>query len=142
MKIARLDNLARQDDLFIGNEPEIRYRRRQIIQVADNYDFAGNNATDVSTIPNWIKYEGRFNLLPGDTIDRCNGLISNWATHDQSDKDRLLDLVKTVSNPCVNELQMSDLEPMITHGFQVCNTDQSNRLEVWDGTIWKVINVT
>lgn len=66
MKIARLDNLSKQDDLFDGGEPDVHYAKRQIIIVADNYDFETNNATDLTlattdaersiAIINWDKY--------------------------------------------------------------------------------------
>jgi len=52
MKIARLDTLARQDDIFFGGEPDTRYKKRQLIVVEDDYDFGANNATDVTNIDN------------------------------------------------------------------------------------------
>ncbi len=53
MKIARLDGLARQDDLFEGGESDPHYENRQRLAVDDAYDFGGNAATDVSSIENW-----------------------------------------------------------------------------------------
>jgi len=52
MKIARLDLLPRQDSIFVDGEPEDRYKRRQLIVVSDDYDFASNNSTDVTNIDN------------------------------------------------------------------------------------------
>lgn len=52
MKIARLDNLVRQDNLFDGGEPDNRYERRQMVIVQDNYDFVTNNATDITNLDN------------------------------------------------------------------------------------------
>jgi len=50
MRVARLDTLPRQDSLFIGGEPEGRFKRRQLIVVDDDYDFVANNATDVTDV--------------------------------------------------------------------------------------------
>lgn len=52
MKLAKFDNLQRQDSLFQGGEPDAHYAMRQIILVADNYDFGANSATDITTIEN------------------------------------------------------------------------------------------
>jgi len=54
MKIARQDTLPRQDEIFIGGEPDSRYFRRQLLIVEDNYDFSSNNSTDVTNIDNII----------------------------------------------------------------------------------------
>jgi len=63
MKVARLDTLPKQDSLSIGGEPDSRYLKRQLIVVDDDYDFAGNNATDVTSVENlklmlsWLKMD-------------------------------------------------------------------------------------
>lgn len=48
MKIARLDTIPRMDNEFQGGEPDAHYLKRQLIVVNDDYDFAGNNATDLT----------------------------------------------------------------------------------------------
>lgn len=47
MKICRLDQLARQDNLFEGGEPDSRYEKRQRVMVEDSYDFSANPDTDL-----------------------------------------------------------------------------------------------
>lgn len=48
MKIARLDTLPRLDSLFEGGETDAHYLSRQLLVVADDYDFVGNSATDLT----------------------------------------------------------------------------------------------
>lgn len=52
MKIARLDNLTRQNDLFDGGESDSHYEKRQMIVVGDNYDFGTNGATNITSLYN------------------------------------------------------------------------------------------
>ncbi len=76
MKIARLDNLPRQDSLFEDGEPDAHYEIRQIIIVVDGYDFGANDATDLTlattdperstAIDNWDEYGSqRFGSITG-----------------------------------------------------------------------------
>jgi len=103
MKIARLDTLARQDDIFVGGEPEERYERRQMIVVADDYDFVANDATDITSIEsltatylvgaiNYVEYRDALILYAQTvtfsnlTIEQKEVLCVNFAV-DKSDRD-------------------------------------------------------
>jgi hypothetical protein len=92
MRIARIDNLEREDHLYTDGEPQWRYDRRQIVLVENDYDFETNNTTDVSSIENWIKYDF---LLPDyqclQKSIRLEGLKKGWTNCTTAEKDILID---------------------------------------------------
>lgn len=54
MKIAQFQTVPSHDGLFLGGvEPNYRKNKRKHAIVEDDYDFAGNNAVDVSAIEQW-----------------------------------------------------------------------------------------
>jgi len=106
MKVARLDTLARQDDIFVGGEPEERYKRRQMIVVEDDYDFEANDATDITSVNslksmyswfiiNYIEYRDALisyassNTFSSLSTEDKKELAKNFAV-DKSDRDSVL----------------------------------------------------
>ena len=135
MKLARLDTIEREDILFVDGEPDSRYFVRQVLAVADSYDFESNNATDISSIPNWIKYFRKAGSRQN-AIIYMQDVISDWSTHDQDEKDLFLGFAVETINPCLNASQKSDIESLIYEGFTIFTNGGSNVKESWNGTTW------
>ncbi len=138
MKLAKLDELARNDSSFQGGEPNSHYEYRQVIVVADGYDFETNNATDVSSVLNWIAYNRKVLNRPL-AATYMQAMFSDWANDTQSDKDAFLDfIIQSAPEPCVvSSLQIIDLGPLIWQGFEVFQNGGTNVLKYWDGSAWQ-----
>lgn len=137
MKLAKYINLVKQDSLFHGDEvePEIRYKRRQIVMVEDSFVFTAS-ITDVSSITNWIKFWMRAGSK-AKAVEYMQSTISNWSTHDATEKDLFLDFVVHAVEPCViSSAQKADLEPLINIGFTIFENGGVNSPKSWSGSAW------
>lgn len=139
MKLAKYINLERQDDIFHGseNEPEKRYKRRQIVVVEDSFDFTDPNVEDVSSITNWILFWTRAGSK-AKAVDYMQSTISDWSAHDSKEKELFLDFIAHSGKVCcVSSDQKTDLEPLINIGFTVFENGLVNDIKSWDGIGWK-----
>ena len=112
MKLAKYIDLEREDSLFHGDEkePETRYKRRQIKVVEDSFTFTAS-ITDVSSITNWIKFWMRVGSK-AKAVEQMQLTISDWSSHDSTEKDLFLDFVVYAGEACcVSAAQKTDLEP-------------------------------
>ena len=135
MKLARLDNLERQDSLFMDGEPNNRYVNRQISSVVDAYDFEANDATDISSVTNWIKYYGKAESKEH-AIVYMQGLITDWGTHDATEKDLFIQFALETINPSLTADQKSDIEAYAYVGFTIFTNGGSNTKQYWNGSTW------
>lgn len=137
MKLARRDQLAKNDADFQGGEPNSHYEYRQVIVVADSYDFVGKNATDITSVSNWIKYNRKVVNRPL-VVTYMQVLFTDWANDNQDDKDAFLDfIIQSAPTPCcVSALQIADLGPLVWQGFEAFQNGGTNVLKFWDGSAW------
>lgn len=79
MKIARLDNLPRNNAAFEGGESDAHFETRQIIVVEDDYDFVANNATDltIATINPNVSADGN-RITNFDKYKHLEGSVDNF----------------------------------------------------------------
>jgi hypothetical protein len=136
MKIARLDQLAKQDSLFYDKEPYSRYRTRQIIMVADNYDFAANNATDITSVVNFLENYDRFLITRNKAIEYSTSIVGDWATGNQTDKDLILYFASETIMPVLSTSQKVDIQTLIEPGFTIFENGGVNLVKTWDGASW------
>lgn len=93
MKIAKQDNPTNIDNLFEGTEPADKKDQRIHYIVDDAYDFATNNATDVSSIENWDKFSSKrdFKFIRLEIIKMyiAKGVdeAARWAACSEAEKD-------------------------------------------------------
>lgn len=112
MKIARLDTLTRQDNLFVGGEPDERYERRQMIVVTDNYDFISNNATDITSINNLTLLYG-FGTIDYITYkDSLTSLYGNLTYNNLSDDEKKILCKNFITNKANRDLFYTDDEQL------------------------------
>ncbi len=136
MKLARLDNLTKEDGLFKAGESDLHYEYRQIIIVADDYNFAGNNATDISSVTEWINHSNKVGLKAL-TVEYMGKLISDWATHDTDEKEAFIDFVLYSGETCtLSALQMADIEDKVNINYEVWESGTPDVKKSWDGSAW------
>ena len=135
MKLAKLNNLRKQDELFLDGEPSWRYNRRSIIVVDDSYDFVANDATDISSITNWIIYHKKSKSRQ-EVVESMQSTITDWSTHDQDEKDMFLTFSANTTNPTITSDQRNELKSMIHKGFTIFEKDGTNVKRYWDGSAW------
>jgi len=141
MKISRLNNAPKLDSLYAGGETDRHYNKRITSIVEDNYDFDGNNATDVSSIEEWdnmfeckqVDYETYRNavnvLLTATTFSSLSItnklIVSKLFLVDKTDRDTVMsdieqELAKTVYSEnfldVIHKLASDNLENEITTG--------------------------
>lgn len=90
--------------------------------VSDSYDFVTLLGTDISSIMNWfdlgVKLISDVHLISEEVIK----FISNWTTHNQAEKDLLLEFIEPLSHAKISTLIRDDIQnPSI--GKYIYNTD-------------------
>ena len=142
MKIGRLDNLTRQDNLFEDGEPDYRYEKRQLIIVEDDYNFISNNCTDITSLDNlhlvykqslidyptykeWLKEYNIYDVdtvsdnIKGVTIDDSN--LINQGIMCFNSTSGVLEYVKF--NPMLNVVNINSLQDFIDVSVSYSNNN-------------------
>ncbi len=136
MKLARLNNLARLDTLFIDGETDEHYDNRMVSVVDDSYDFNANDATELTSVTDWFTHRGKC-ININHCIEHMQESITDWANHDSGEKELFLTICISAFNPLLSASQMADIEYMAYIGFTVYQNGGVNTLKTWNGSTWQ-----
>ena len=137
MKIAKKNNLP-DDIIFLDHEPFSRKFIRSISIEEDDYDFETNDSEDITSILNWTRWYKRLGINKPQVVVKMQDLISNWESHNQEEKDILLNFVVDI-NPisvCLTTEQIADLQDKVWVGFITYEIGTPNVKKEFDGVNW------
>ena len=63
-------------------------------------------------------------------------VISDWASHNQTEKDNFLEFASQTDIPTLSALQKTDIEAIIYSGFTIFENGAANVKKYWNGSAW------